>query len=465
MPTDTDKFHYQFIHNVFGSFVENTLNYFSEYLYPRFEHTVVGTYDKAVEYITKTEEQGREQDKPNLPALILNPSGDFNIDDHQSLGQQLWRFPHLAPGLAQELFTPIYQDNNVKVTVAFTRLKGEFELISLLPSFYEYFDLKLYFLQMFGGEGRPIYPMNFNDFIIIPDELVNYEYHNDVTGQHHKLDWENCGAYEFLVKTTNQNELVYPGKCKPRYTLRAMSDGSQRGGGLDDVAHWNLTSTIEYEIEIPSFIIMKTDWVLENVNLNLRFGSVYSEYDNFNIPQDQLIQSIHWDSGLEEDTCSNFNIPTSCDKTEPNAVEKTETDIQFKTRYFHIVTEEQAESIEDIVISLPEQVLDPELILVNSKHGPMDYGVHYTLENSGLDLRFIIEDVKFDKGDFVEIYIFDAPFKDNIYIKIASSSSAVCTTGDGSPNRAKLVMEWALTSNAQILHNDEYPELIITRND
>ena len=96
----TDKFHYQFIHNVFGCFIENTLEYFADYLYPRFQHKVVGTYDKAVEYITKQEQYGREGDKPNLPALVLNPTGDFNLDDPNSTAHQFWRFPHLAAGQA-----------------------------------------------------------------------------------------------------------------------------------------------------------------------------------------------------------------------------------------------------------------------------------------------------------------------------------------------------------------------------
>jgi ketosteroid isomerase-like protein len=68
---------YHFIHNVFANFFKDTLNFFSECLYPRFEYTVVGTYDKAVEYIVKQCELGREADRPTLPALILNPTGDF----------------------------------------------------------------------------------------------------------------------------------------------------------------------------------------------------------------------------------------------------------------------------------------------------------------------------------------------------------------------------------------------------
>ena len=164
MTEELSRYHYTFIHNAFGSFIENSLYYFADYLYPRFEYKVIGNYNKNVEYINKLDQYGRETDKPELPAIILNPSGDFNLDDANSSAKQLWRFPNLLPGFANRLYEPIYLDNNISVNVAFTRLKGEFELLMLLNSYYEYFDVKLLLIQIFGGENRYIYPRFFNSF-------------------------------------------------------------------------------------------------------------------------------------------------------------------------------------------------------------------------------------------------------------------------------------------------------------
>jgi len=496
MPTDTDQYHQQFIHNVFGCFIENTLEYFGDYLYPRFQHQVVGTYDKAVEYITKQEHYGREGDKPNLPALILNPTGDMNLDDAQSLAKQMWRFPHLAPHLAQRLFIPIYQDNNMEITVAFTRLKGEIELLALLPSFYEYFDLKIFLIQMFGGEGRYIEPMYFNDFIILPDELVNYTYENDVTGESYKIDWENNGAYEFLVETTNRNELVVPGKLKPRYVLRGMSDGSTRYGGMDDIANWRLSCIIEYEIEIPTFLLLKTDYLLENIDFNLRFGSTYSKYEEYNLPFHEITIQRHWDSGLQEssnsiinttvednpdvmdDLNSNTNTNSIDDpsidgtgKTKYNLqdtppeslcdTEKLSRELIFKTRYFHEITEEQADSTSYVIIELPEPVFDIKLIKVQSKHGLLDYGVHYVIENSGNDLKLIVENVELSTGDFIEIFIYDTPYAQPNPLFFCAGSSVISTTGE-TPNRSSLIVEWALTGTAKCVSPEQKPDITIT---
>jgi len=532
MGNDHDVFHYTFIHNVFGCFIENTLEYFADYLYPRFQHKGVATYDKAVEYLRNKEDLGREGDKPNLPAIFLNPTGDFNLDDANSLARNMWRFPHLAPGQSQGLFDPIYLDKNVEITVAFTRIKGEIELLSLLPSFYEWFDLKMYFIQMFGGEGRYIEPMYFNDFIILPPELVNYQYENDITGESYKLDWSS-NSYNFLVETTNQNELVVPGKVKPRFVMRGMSDGSTRYGGADAMAEWRLSTMIEYEIEIPSYIILKTNGVVENVDFKIDYGSVYSTYDEYNIPEVSDTVEVYVESGLQdnfntvvnpvmvenpdiqEDMENNentntvtepvpdpenpgefidpviitepifdlqkeppelvpapdpppvFNLPPQDSpseqlpepeenpafKTTPSSGicsvgDKIIRQLVMKTRYFHKVTEEQADSTEDVIIVLPERIYDTTLLKVNSKYGPLEYGIHFVIENAGKDMRLIIEKIELNKNDMIELFVYDVPFNASNPIFIVGGSSYISTTGEGVNYRPSLTVEWALRGSS-----------------
>ena len=59
---------------------------------------------------------------------------------------------------------PIYQDANVTLHAGFMRITGEIELLMLLNSFYEYCDLRMYMLQIFGGTDRWIHPNFFNSF-------------------------------------------------------------------------------------------------------------------------------------------------------------------------------------------------------------------------------------------------------------------------------------------------------------
>ena len=388
-----------FIHNVYANFFKDALDYFSLHLYPRFEYKVVGTYDKAVEYLQKYCQYGRETDKPDKPALILNPSGDFDLADANAGGRQLWRFPNLAPGMIKRLFDPVYQDKNVQINVGFIRIKGELELLALLSSFYEYCDLKMLFLQIFAGYERWIYPQFFTTFIILPEELVNYRYTNPYTGLSYKLDWQSAGAYNKLVKTIAQDKLVIPCEIKPIYKLNSFSDASQRYGGADDLADWRLGATIEYEVEIPSFLVLESDYLVEDVNIRISSGSAYSLYTDYTVPTFNFNYQTSYDWGLDETSHSVIDLDSTCTQT-------YNAEYSLNTRYFHIVTQVEVDSTSNLTITLPEQITDINSILLNSKYGPMAYGDHYYLTDNGNTLVVRNDTVSLEEGMVIEIYIY-----------------------------------------------------------
>lgn len=396
------RYHYEYINNVFSSFYKSVLDYFATYLQPRFEYQVVSTYDKAVEYLSKNDQYGREIDQPNLPALILNPTGDFGISDNG--GMQFWRFPNLAPALIKRLFYPIYQDSNVLVTVGFSRIKGEMEIITLLNSIYEYIDTKMLFLQILGGYNRLIYPQWFSSYIIIPDSLLNYTYQNEYTGERYKLNWESAGATEVLVKSTNKNEIVCPVYIKPWFKLTSMSDGSNKYGGTDKLADWRLVSTIEYEVEIPSFIVLESDYLAENINLNINFGTIFSAYPKYQPPVNRELTRFHWDFGLDDTSNSTINYDDATSE-----IEYTKH-LVFNTRYYHVVTSSEAESTTDVDISLPESIDDPDYLLVNSKNGLLTYNDHYSIVDNGDTLRIKIDYVDLVEGQIIELYVYKDEF-------------------------------------------------------
>jgi len=400
------RWRYHFIHNVYAHFFNDMLEYFSTYLYPRFEYTVVGTYDKAVEYLEKCQQYERETDKPLLPALILNPSGEFDNADASSGGRQLWRFPNLAYGFNKRLFNPVYQDENLLCTVSFMRIKGEIELLMLLNSFYEYCDIRMLFLNIFGGRDRIIYPRFFSSFIILPDELLNYEYTNEYTGLTYKMDWTGAGARSELVRSTARNEVVIPCRIKPQISMVSLGDGSQRYGGADRLADWRLTATINYEVEVPNYFILQSDYLALGMDLELRYGSTFSAYNDFQPPANRQLFETRWDLGLDSTSDSRIDPDVYCDSTS----EVTYTDYIFKRRYFHEVTQVDIDSTANIEITLPEQIIDPKVLIVNSKEGQMDYGDHYVIENSGWTLVIKTVDpqnVFLEVGWILELYVYE----------------------------------------------------------
>jgi hypothetical protein len=405
MTLPVDRWRYFFIHNVFVAFFNDMMEYM-KYLYPRFQYTVFGTYDKAVEYLNKKQQYCRETDKPFLPALILNPSGDFDLADAISGGRQLWRFPNLAWGFNKYLFDPIYQDKNLQVYVSFMRIKGEIEFLTLLNSFYEYTDVRMMFLNYFGGIDRIIEPSFFTSFIILPEDLVNYTYTNEYTGQTYKIDWFGAGARIELVKTTGKEELVVPCRVKPQISLTSLSDASARYGGTDKLADWRLGGTINYEVELPNMILLEGDYLAEHVDIELKYGSAFSAYNSYDVPvnRQRIEYTLDW-KGLNESSDSRIDVD-AIDST--GFCEITETaDLVFNTRYFHPVSGSEADSTSDLIITIPEVITDEVYLIVNSINGKLDYGDHYSLADDGVTVTIRHDTIDYKEGWIIELYIYD----------------------------------------------------------
>lgn len=397
-----ERYNYQYIHNVFADFVKASLDWFGE-LYPRFQWKIIGTYDKSVEYINKQIELGRNPDKPNVPALILNPTGEFGLDETASGARQIgWRFPNLAPGLISRLYDPIYEDNDVRVCVGFSRLKGEFEMITLLPSFYEYFDLRILLIQQFGDIGRPIYPQWFNSFLILPSEVYLYEYNNPYTGVRHTLDWDKSQASEVLIKTTNKNEIVVPCRMRPRFELKSLTDASTKYGGTDRLADWRLSFTIEYQLEMPSMIMVLTDHLVQNIKLDVRHTLNYSPYySQQDIISDRSLINFYWDVSVDSTSEDYFQVikPDHADVTKRE-------DYVLNNVYSHIVTQEQADSTSDIIIVLPEQITDNDALLILSSNGYLKYRDHYYISDDGLNLFIRKPEVVLEKDQILQLLVY-----------------------------------------------------------
>jgi hypothetical protein len=416
---------YHFIHNVFGHFFKDMLDYFSSTLYPRFEYRVVGTYDKAVEYLAKRAQYDRETDQPMLPALILNPSGEFSPAEGNAGGKQLWRYPNLAPTMIKRLFDPIYQDDHLIMHAGFIRIKGEFELIMLLNSFYEYCDLRMLFINYFGGLDRIIYPQFFSSFIILPDDFITYRYDNEYTGTNYRINWSTANASNQLVRSTAQNEVVLPLNIKPQISMVSMSDGSNRYGGPDKIAEWRLTVTVNYEIEMPNYLVLESDYLAENVHLEMRYGSAYSAYNDYQPPTNRQLYNYYWDWGLDSTAHSIIASDATCEIDNMG-------DYVLKTRYFHIVTAAEAASTTYVDITIPERITDRFALIVNSRYGQLNYGDHYLIVNNGTTLRIKKENVELQEGWVLELYVYED-------INSSSSSSSSLSSSSSSSSSSHSV--------------------------
>ncbi len=447
------KHHYAFVHNAFGKFIESTRDYFVSDLFPRFNWSVIGTYDKAVEIFNK-EQNGPPPQRPQLPALVIDPTGDINLDEARHGSKQLFRFPNLAPGLLNRLYEPIYRDENVLITPGFTRLKGELECVALLNSFYEYFDFRILLLQMFGGLERPIHPVTFDTFIILDSKILSYKYENDVSHVEYEIDWLTNGASEHLVPTTNKNEVIFPCRIRPFYYLMSQGDNSEKYGGTDNIAEYRLSFNITYEIEIPTMILINENLDLtlseRHIKLNINYGSSNSHYfleDAYNESKlkeeiDKINSRVIFPSlkqrlisdkkaeytelaGFQYDESGNVIKSVKYAPINESSFESTissegevenvkSIDVELLSRYYHVLTSEQLEE-EEFDVDLPIKIEDLDYIInggfkVNSKFGEMIYKTHFDIVTTSEPydtLRIYMEDIHgLIENDLIEIFYY-----------------------------------------------------------
>jgi hypothetical protein len=137
------------------------------------------------------------------------------------------------------------------------------------------------------------------------------------------------------------------------------------------------------------------------MDTEIRYGSVFSEY-NFSVPVNRQLYEKHWTfEGL--DSTSNSEI-TGVDSTAGCVMTG---DLIYKTRYFHIITEQEVDSTTDISITLPEQILDQKLLIVTSKYGPLSYGDHYLIEDNGWTLVIRRINVTLQAGWVLELNVYE----------------------------------------------------------
>lgn len=385
-----------FTHNMMGDVYKSFLDFFGT-CFPRVSWKVMGTYFKAIEYLNKKNLVGRETDMPNLPMIALNPSGEFVIEE--KFGRMLWRFPDLLAGFTTRLYDPIYQDQHVKITPIFTRMRGDLEVNLICPSYYEYVDSKIELNLIFGSMERWIYPGRFNLFVILPASFENLIYSNDVTGQTYEVDLQRSSNK--LIKTLAQDKLVIPSSIRPMFRVTGMTDQSIRLGGTSDVPTWHLGFTVEYEIEIPTQFIVETDYLLQDIDFYINLGVVYSKNSNYNsdIPP-AAVSSFTAEYDWELADATDSTAALTPDMSIINVANKN-----FKTRYYHIVTQAEADSTADIEIALPEIIMDPSLLIIVNPIGILNYWDQYKIIG-GDTLILRVQKLTLEAGQFLELYVY-----------------------------------------------------------
>lgn len=287
-----------FIHNCFGSFFSGVLNWFADDFYPRFEYKVIGTYDKAVEFFKKRKELGEDPTHNVLPSITLDPMYDFSNEERG--GRFLWQHSRYAPGLGLRMWSGIdLKEQDIIVTPVFSRYQGTFEVLFWLSSVYELFDFRVALLQYCGGFNRWLRPEFFWTYLILPDEIANYNKDDNVN-----LDWSNTYSEIIHVDTINKHRLGVPFALDGMWKLDSFGDQSTKYGG-DTVAEYKLAATFTYEINMPTYVVL-SDKVDPRLNLTISLGNSYTKYPL--VSPFKILQAISDDDKEEKYISRYYNV-------------------------------------------------------------------------------------------------------------------------------------------------------------
>lgn len=388
-----------FINNCMGSFFRGTLNWWADVFYPRINYRVIGTYDKAVEYFTKKKTHEHEIDRNILPSITLDPAYEFQPAEVG--GRFYWQYPLLSSGLGKKLYNRIptlEEDQSISLVPVFTRYEGAFDLTFWLHSVYELFDVRVYMLQFCGGLNRQIRPAIFDSFITVPQELVDYEY-TDSDGNSHTIDWSQTDLKATLVENTGHYHYTLPTKLTPMYKLASLSDSSEKFGG-DNICKYKLTATFEYEIDLPTYMVMTPYCGGITPNFSLSMDSTYSRY-GLMPTQDPITGEYESGGGDPPITLSTHDYTT-----DPNAVPLKD----FDRRVVYIFTEDDEINYNPVInewfsFNKPiDETLTWENCQVISYEGLFSDGDNWRISEDGTKIEIKLAPIE---GEIVEIFFYN----------------------------------------------------------
>jgi len=287
------------------------------------ETVVCGNYTKSLQYLL--DYKTRNLDAPVLPLL----SGNFTLSKIDEKTNHTWKHSKRnAYYFASTLYEKMYEDDHVQITPIFERFMGTSEVILIAHSSPEAHDYQFATMQWFDTDKWFILP-EFTTQLQIPTEMITYDYVNESTGQHYTLDWSQTELDQKLIRSVDQQYYVFPVNSSPMIRLTSISDGTTWYGGSEK-PDYRINMTFEWDIELPAYIVLKTDWrvdefkksIVINGQIDTGFYEWYVGPGDERTPGVNTIKigdSIIQDGQITYEFQKSYNIPITVDHSDITA--------------------------------------------------------------------------------------------------------------------------------------------------
>lgn len=391
-----DKFYCFYVNHCLMDVFSGIMSWFSESYYNAFKHKILGGYDKAIQEIRMHLNKKDQAEILPLPSISLNPFGDITVDPKFA---QLWRVPSIGTNLASLYMDPIYEDEYFGFSVIANRFVGNFEVIIYCASAYEYLDFFVQTSMWFhGGFNRRVRPGLIHTNCIIPDDVILGSYGDA------PYDWSETGITKQFIKSMNGDYFLYPITLGPQIWLTSATNGSTVYGE-DDLASYKLQLSIEYDVDLPTHIIVRSNDRIKDMNIRLSTSDVVyvpltevienetnTIVDNNPFmkdrPKNALGDPLYFKSIKQEEYQQYMNCPTDIIKPCGKAVEdgmNCETITYHHKCTLRYKFTEDIKSTDNFIIDISTIVkyqihFYDEIIIGDPNIGKLTYGVDYIMD-------------------------------------------------------------------------------------
>jgi len=236
------------------------MGWFNTSYFTNFKAQILGGYDRAIKEIQDYNKDGRQTEVVPLPAISINPFGDIATDPKFP---NLWRAKDIGENLQDLYMDPEYEDDYFGFSVIANRFTGNFEVIIFVETPYEYLDHYLQSIMFFhGGFNRRVRPGLIHTNVIIPDEVIETAYADA------PYDWTNTGIAKHFVKAVNTDHYLYPIDIGPQMWMTSITNASTVYG-QDALSTYKIQMVVEYDVDIPTHIIVKNNERINIMNIKL----------------------------------------------------------------------------------------------------------------------------------------------------------------------------------------------------
>jgi hypothetical protein len=236
-------------------------------IYSKFTSIVFGAYNKAIQSYFQYRSSIAEVPDFGVPLM----SYTFQIEVPDERVDSMWRSSTFMPGLANPIYKPFYNDDELDARLIFRRIKGTINFNVYCSSEPEMIDIQLAFLDGFHGLNR-FRQSRIKSVAVIPEVFL----FTDVYGQKVSKAITSEKITRQFFKEVNSTKFFIHINTSSLVNLQSISPSVTYYGGAA-LPEYGLTGACLYEFEVPQYVLCNSVRTFRELELNVDVDHVFED--------------------------------------------------------------------------------------------------------------------------------------------------------------------------------------------